>query len=83
MVSDLNSNANNLVEILLVSVFSVDRLMFLNISLTVLKISKPSFSESILINLRPSSCATAFCLLISQSIFLTLCPFQSISIASL
>ena len=38
MSSDLNSNPNNLAEILLSSVFLVDCLMCLNISLTVLKI---------------------------------------------
>ena len=42
ILSDLNSNPNNLIEILLISVFLVDCSVRLNISLTVLKISKPS-----------------------------------------
>ena len=42
MLSDLNSNPNNLVEILLITVFLVDCLMCLNISLIVLKIPKSS-----------------------------------------
>ena len=58
----LNSNPNNLFEILFVMVFLVDILICLNILLTVLKISKSSLSGSILINLQPSSCSIAFSL---------------------
>ena len=47
MLSDLNSNPYNLAEIFLISVFSVDRLICQNISLTALKISKSSLSGSI------------------------------------
>ena len=47
MLSDLNSNPYNLAEIFLISVFSVDCLICLNISLTALKISKSSLSGSI------------------------------------
>ena len=65
MFSDLNSNPNNLVEILYIRVFLVDCLMYLNISLIVLKILKSSTPASLLINLQPSSCLVAFCLFIS------------------
>ena len=51
--------------------------MCLNVSLIVLKISKSSLSGSILINLQSNSCSIAFCLLIWQSIFLSLCLFSS------
>ena len=62
MLSDLNSNPNSLLEILLISVSVVGCLMCLNISLIALKKSK--YSGSILINLQPSSCSVAFCLFI-------------------
>ena len=65
MLSDLNSNSNNLLEISFIRVFLVDCLMCLNILLAVLKISKPSLSESTLVNLQISSCSIAFFLLIS------------------
>ena len=62
MLSDLNSNPNSLLEILLISVSVAGCLMCLNISLIALKKSK--YSGSILINLQPSSCSVAFCLFI-------------------
>ena len=61
ILSDLNSNPNNLVEMLLASVLLVDCLMCLNISLIALKISMSSLSGLILINLQLSSCFIAFC----------------------
>ena len=51
MLSNLKSNPN-LVKILLISVFFVDCLICLNISLIALKILKSSLSGSILINLQ-------------------------------
>ena len=47
-LSDLHSNLNNLIEILFIRVFIVDRLVCLNISLIALKTSKSSLSVSIL-----------------------------------
>ena len=64
MLSDSNSNANNLAEILFIRVFLFDFLKCLNIPLTVLKISRSSFSGSILINLKTSYCSIAFSLFI-------------------
>ena len=64
ILSDLNSNLNNLVEILLISALSVDCLMCLNISLIVFKMSKSSLPWSILISWQPSSCFIAFVFLI-------------------
>ena len=64
MLSGLNFNPNNLIEILLLSAFIVDCLMCLNISLIALKISTSSLSGSILTNLQPSSCSVSFCLFI-------------------
>ena len=49
--------------------------MCLNVSLIVLKISKSFLPGSILINLQPSFCLIVFSLLISMSIFLSVCPF--------
>ena len=63
ILSDLNSNPNNLVEMLFIRVFLVDCLMCLN-SLIALKISKSSLPGSIVINLQPSSCSIAFYLFI-------------------
>ena len=83
ILSDLICNSNNLVEISFYWSFLVDCLMCLSISLKALKTLKSSFSGSILINLQSSSCSIAFCLFISWSIFLSLCPFPSISIESL
>ena len=65
ILSDLNSNPNNFVETLIISVFLVDCLMFLNISLIVLKISTSSLSGTVLINLQPSYCSIVFCCFIS------------------
>ena len=48
---DLNSNPNNLVEVLFISVFLVNCLMSINISLIVPKILKSSLSGLILANL--------------------------------
>ena len=62
MLSDVNYNPNNLVEVLFIRVFLVDCLMCLNISLIALKISKSSLSGSTLVNLQPSSCSITFCL---------------------
>ena len=67
----------------LLEFFLLDCLMFLNISLIVTKMSKSSLSGSILISLQPSSFSIAFCLFIWSSIYLSLCPFLSVSIASL
>ena len=83
VLSDLNSNPNNLIEILFIIDFLVDCLMCLNISLVALQISKSSLSISVLINLHPSPYSTAFCVFILKPIFLLLCPFSSISIVSL
>ena len=83
ILSDLNSNLNNLVEISFIRVFLADCLMCLNISLISLLIFKSSLSGSILINLQSSCCSIAFCFFISWSIFLSLCSFLSIYIASL
>ena len=75
---DLNSNPNNLVEILFIRVFLVDCfirvflvdcLTCLNISLIALKISKSSLSGLILINLQPSSCSIAFFILFCSQYF--------------
>ena len=60
---DLNSNPNNLVEILFTRALLVDCLMCLNILLMVLKISK-SLSGWILINSQPSSYSIVFLLFI-------------------
>ena len=68
MLSDLNSNPNNRVEILFIRVF-LDCLMCLNISLTVLEISKSSLSRAILINLQPSSCSITFVFLFLSQYF--------------
>ena len=57
-LSDLNSNPNDLVEILFIGVFLVDFLMYLNISLMALKISKPSFVK---INSRKLTTNFFFC----------------------
>ena len=56
MLSDLNSDPNIHVEILLIRVSLVDFLMCLNISLIAL---------NIIINLQPNSCSMAFCIFIS------------------
>ena len=80
---DSNSSPNNVPEILFTSIMLVDRLICLNISLIFLKTSKLFLSESILINLQLSFCSIAFCLFISYSAFLSLCPFSSSFIASL
>ena len=64
IISDLNSNPNNLVEILFIRVFLVDCFICLNISLIALKMSKSSFSVSLLINLKPNYCSIGFCLFI-------------------
>ena len=82
-LSDLNSNPNNLVEILIIRVFLVDCSICLNISLIALKISNSSLSGSFLINLQPSSWFIAFYLFISWSMFLSLFPFSSFCIAVL
>ena len=74
-------NGSRIFLVTIMRAFLVDCLMYLNISLIALKILKP-LSGSILINLQPSSCSIAFCLFILYSIFLSLCPFSSISIAS-
>ena len=50
LLSDLNFHPNNLLEILFITVFSVDCLVCLNISLRAIKISKSSFSALILLN---------------------------------
>ena len=65
MLSDLESNPNNLVEVLFIRVFLVDCLMCQNISLIALIISKCSLPDSILINLQLSFSSIAFCLFIS------------------
>ena len=65
ILSDLTSDPNNFVEIFIIGIFLVDSLTVLNTSLIVLKMSKSSLSESILINLQPSSCSIAFYLFIS------------------
>ena len=83
ILSDLNSNSNNLVEIWFVRALFVDCLICVKISSIALKISMSSLSGSILINLQPSSYSISFCLFISWSIFLSLCPFSSVSVASL
>ena len=62
MLSELDPNHDNLVEILFIRVFLVERLMCLNISVVALKVSKSS--GSILINLQPSSGSIAFCIFI-------------------
>ena len=56
-------NPNDLVEIVLISVFIVDCLMCLNISMIALKISKCSSSGSILMNLQTRSYHIALLLL--------------------
>ena len=65
ILSDLTSDPNNFVEIFIIGIFLVDSLTVLNTSLIVLKMSKSSLSESILINLQPSSCSIAFYFFIS------------------
>ena len=69
LLSDLNSNPNNSIKTLSVNDFLIssldDRLMYLNISLIALKISKSSLSGSVLMKSQPSSCFIAFCLFIS------------------
>ena len=79
----LNPNLNNLVETLFTRIFSVLCLMHLNISLIVLRISKSSLSGFIPKNFQPSPCSIDFCLFILSSILPSLCPFSSISLASL
>ena len=71
ILSDLSSYRNNLVEILFIRAFLVYCLIYLNISLIVLKISKSSLSESIVINIQPSFSSIAFCLYVSLSILLS------------
>ena len=64
-LSDLNSNPNNIVEILFSRAFLVECLMCLDILLIALKIS--SLSGSVLTNLQSRSCFIAFYLFISFS----------------
>ena len=82
ILSGLNSNPNNLLEILFIRVFVVNCLMCLNISFIALKLSKSSLSRSIQINSQSSPCI-AFWFVILLSIYQSLCPFSSIFIASL
>ena len=65
MLSDLNYNSNNLIEILFIRVFLVNCLMCLNTLKISSKISKSFLSVSILINIQPSCCSIAICLFIS------------------
>ena len=60
-LSDLNSDLNHLIEFFFITVFWVDCLICLNISLIVLKMSKSSLLKLILINLQLSSCSITFC----------------------
>ena len=86
----LNSNPNNLIEILSIRLFLVDCLanwlydclMCLNISLITLKTWTHSLLGSIVINSQSGSCSIAFYLFISRSIFLSLWPFSSITITT-
>ena len=74
----LNSNFNNLLEILSVNDFLNDRLMWLYI-LTISTYLAKSFSLGlILINLQSRYFPSAFCLSISLYLVLYLCPFSSI-----
>ena len=60
-MSHSHSNANNLAAILFIRAFLVDCLMHQNVSLAAIKLSKLTWSESILINLQSISCSTTFC----------------------
>ena len=77
ILSDSNSNCDNLVETLFFKGFLVDYLICQNFSWAALKTWKSFLSGLILINLQPSSCFIAFCLFISLSIFSLLCPLSS------
>ena len=68
ILSDLYSNFNDFIQVLSINVFLVDWLddclMNLDISSVASKISKPSFSGSVLLNCQPSSCYMSSCLFI-------------------
>ena len=85
-LSDTNSNFNNLFEILFIK-DSLHYLLMRFINLTNLSIStylSKSFSSGLIpINLQSTSFHIAFCLSISLNLFLSFCPFSSISIANL
>ena len=79
-LSDLNSDLNHLIEFFFITVFWVDCLICLNISLIALKMSKSSLLKLILINLQLSSCSITFCFFyfivntsVTASIFINFC----------
>ena len=80
ILSDLNSDLNHLIEFFFITVFWVDCLICLNISLIALKMSKSSLLKLILINLQLSSCSITFCFFyfivntsVTASIFINFC----------
>ena len=79
----INSKRKNLIEILFIRFF-IRLLDVANISLIVLKISRSSFSGSIVINFNQIPVPLFFVFLFcSQYSIYSLCPFSSICFASL
>ena len=85
VLSDLNSNVNNLIEIFLYQrcFIQLIRRLCATISFAALKISNLSLSGLVLINSQPIYYSVGFKLFISWSIFSSLCSYSSLSIESL